>query len=499
MNNFDDGAPIKPKDYLDKGLKLTPCRNKRPMVKDWTNEVITPKQWENEYKIKYFQMGLILDGIVDFDIDNHFIHRFAGKYLKSCGAIYGREGNPLSHYLFSNDDDSLKSFKFMFPKEFESYYKNFPHGSCICEIRTGKGFQSIVPGSKINNEDVRWNKFSGINPYAGHLKNDIAKIALSGALSMTYAPQGNHDNYCTAIAGVLAKYTKWTSEEIDEFVYNLALNSGDENAYKKMSKGTNAKKSTGNKLGMPTIAEIVGVPVSAIAKIFSWVGVEDSGSLFKELKVYNTEPKYFQLKYKDTWITIMDTSHLFSYTKMKVHILENSLEEPPEMTPQQWKAVRIDLLSNVKIIEVPLESSYMGVIGGVFIHWVQNNNGTGNRDRAGLKEDLAMWGHGCSKFEDHYWFRLDGLTAVLKRRNLSFEMRKLTHFLREEFGCVPTKISIRDVKDEISGKPLKELRVWKVPCSVIDNHDRSNQDLKGWVKITKERLSKLKYKPEIPY
>lgn len=477
MINFDDGAPIKPKDYLDKGLKLTPCRNKEPILTDWPNQTTTLNQWKNEFKVH--QIGLILDGIVDFDIDNHFIHRFTGKYLKSCGAIYGREGNPLSHYLFSNDDDSLKSFKFMFPKEFESYYKNFPHGSCICEIRTGKGFQSIVPGSKINNEDVKWNKFTGINPYTGHLKNDISKIALSGALTILYPSQGSRDDYCTAIAGVLSKHTNWNEDEINEFVYNLAVLSGDHEPNKRMSKGTNAKKSKGNKLGMPTIAEIVGVPVSAVANIFSWVGVKDSGSLFKELRVYNTEPKYWQLKYKDQWITIMDSSILLSYTKMSILILENCLEIAPVVTPKEWKEIVSGLLVNIKKIDAPIESSYMGVVGGVFVDWLERNSKHQIKGED-LRYNLGGYGS-CTRYENDYWFKLEGITNELKRKNMSFEMRKLTHFLREEFGCEPTKITI----------DKREMRVWKVPAFNIEGHIRNNKDVEGQLKKNNERLDKI--------
>ena len=120
-NNWDDGAPTKPKDYLDKQLNITPCRNKVPILKDWPNVKTTLSQWQKEFSSN--QMGLILDGIGDFDIDNYFLSRFTGKYLKSCGATYGRKSNPLSHYLFESDAH-LKSYKFIMPKEFERYYKD---------------------------------------------------------------------------------------------------------------------------------------------------------------------------------------------------------------------------------------------------------------------------------------------------------------------------------------------------------------------------------------
>ena len=78
---------------------------------------------------------------------------------------------------------------------------------------------------------------------------------------------------------------------------------------------------------------------------------------------------------------------------------------------------------------------------------------------------------------------------------MSFEMRKLTHFLREEFGCEPTKITI----------DKKELRVWKVPAENIEGHVRNNKDEDGANKKILERLDNkekengFRYKPDIPY
>jgi len=483
---FNNGSPESPFSWINQGYDITPCKDKRPIVTNWQNKTIKFDQWEDNYMT--FQIGLKLNGLVDFDIDNHFVGRFVKRYLKSSGASYGRKGNPESHYLFL---DELKPKKFMLPKELESYYKDFPHGACLCEIRSGNNFQSIVPGSKINNEQVEWNNFAGIKSYPGDLESDISKIALSGALSIIYAPQGNHDNYCTAIAGVLSKHTNWDENEINEFVHNLALLSGDKNHHKKMSKGTNAKNSTGNKLGMPTIAEIVGCNVKTISDLFSWIGIKDSGSCFTGLKCYTTEPKYWQIEYKGRWITVMDSGILLSYTKMSILILENCFEVAPVISPKDWKAIVAGLLQNVQKIDAPIESSYMGVVGGVFIDWLQTHSKSSKED---FRFNLGDYSS-CARFEGFYWFKLEGITSQLKRKSMSFEMRKLTHFLREEFGAEPTKITI----------DKKELRVWKIPVANVEGHLRNNKDVTGQMKKAVERLDKReeetghRYGEEIPY
>ena len=101
---------------------------------------------------------------------------------------------------------------------------------------------------------------------------DLRKVALSTALCILYAPQGQRDAFCTAVAGVLIKHTKWTDEEIDEFVYNLALLSDDNEAEDRAEKGTSGRKANKN-YGMFKLAEIIGCSTKAVAEIFSWIGI----------------------------------------------------------------------------------------------------------------------------------------------------------------------------------------------------------------------------------
>ena len=461
-----------------------------PIIKDWQNPELKLKL--SNFK-NVFQYGLRLDQDTDFDIDNHYIKRFAGKYLKSSGAVFGRKSNPSSHYLFSG---SREYKKFTVPKELEPRFKHFEHGCTLCEIRSGHGKFTIVPDSismKSVTEYSEWEHFSGIKEYAGNLESDIGKIALSAALSILYAPEGARDDYCTAIAGVLSKHTNSSADDINEFVFNLAILSDDHEPNKRMSKGTNAKNSKGNKFGMPKLAEIIGCSVQTIATLFSWVGVADSGSLFTELRCYTTEPKYWQLKYKDTWITIMDSSILLSYTKMSILILENCYEVAPVITPKQWKEIIAGLLKHVKKIDAPIESSYMGVVGGVFIDWLQTHSNS-KSSKEDFRFNLGDYGS-CVRYEGVYWFKLEGVTGQLKRKSMSFEMRKLTHFLREEFGAEPTKITI----------DKKELRVWKVPVANVEGHIRNNKDVESLTNKAVERLDKReeetghRYGEEIPY
>ena len=80
MNNFNDGAPRNPKQWIDLGRNLVPLSNGTPIIPEWQKKTLKLSDFKG-----VFQYGLRLDEDTDFDIDNHFIKRFAGKYLKNCG------------------------------------------------------------------------------------------------------------------------------------------------------------------------------------------------------------------------------------------------------------------------------------------------------------------------------------------------------------------------------------------------------------------------------
>jgi hypothetical protein len=276
MNDNINKAPVTYEDWLNLGRVIIPCDTKQAVVEKWSDPdfKITKEEWRIEHTTK--QIGLRLDQYIDFDIDNPVVKRFVGDHIKSCGAIFGRRNNPSSHYLWSGTSDYKK---FSLPKELENYYKDYGHGATLCEIRHGANKYTLVPETKYHttNEIVKWVKYEGIDEYPGNLKVDLGKIALAAALCITYAGSGQRDDYCTAIAGVLLKHTEWSVDDIDNFVYKIAIAAKDEECEKRKKKGTSHKKAN-RKFGMPKLAEIIGCSTKTIATIFSWIGVQEATS-----------------------------------------------------------------------------------------------------------------------------------------------------------------------------------------------------------------------------
>lgn len=269
-------SPVSYADWIDLGRVIIPCLKGTPEVKNWASPdfKITKEEWKQKYS--HCEIALRLDQDTDFDIDNPIVRRFTDIYLKNKSSIFGRDSNPTSHYIWN---EKLKFKQFILPKELEKFCKKFPHGNTLCEIRSDAKHYTIVPESQHSKADeiVRWESYKGFNKYPGDLKIDLGKIALSTALCILYAGKGQRDAFCTAVAGVLITKTQWSEQEINEFIYEVAIAANDEESNKRDNKGTTVKKAQ-RKFGMPKLAEIVGCETRTIATLFSWIGIKEAAS-----------------------------------------------------------------------------------------------------------------------------------------------------------------------------------------------------------------------------
>ena len=54
------------------------------------------------------------------------------------------------------------------------------------------------------------------------------------------------------------------------------------------------------------------------------------------------------------------------------------MEEPPEIKPNDWKVIRMQLLQSVKKEDAPPESSYYGIVTGMLIEWFKRKSSNAN-------------------------------------------------------------------------------------------------------------------------
>ncbi len=284
---------ITPEEYINHNYNVIPCyeNEQRPKGEDWENKPTKLDRFKPGDNI-----GLHLLDHIDIDIDNPICHKFLGLIKSRCCAIYGRKSNPESHLLFLGNAEYKK---WVMHKSLKSWYDKFRKKATILEIRSGKGFQSIVPGSVVDDEYVEWNKLQKIEPvqYPGDIRKDLELVVFATMLSIIYPDKGQRDDFCYAISCLLKKWGQWSEDKINSFIYELSEASEppetrDRNSIKDKH-GTKAYKGNTPK-GLPWLINEGGYPEDGIKHIFKIVGItigkdteEEKEKKITDLKMYD--------------------------------------------------------------------------------------------------------------------------------------------------------------------------------------------------------------------
>lgn len=149
MNQPLDGAL----DLAHRGFSVIPVpfKEKGPRIKAWQTLRLSADDLPRYFNGRPMNMGIMTGepsgNLVDIDLDCPEAVKLASRYLPPTGAIFGRESNPRSHWLYrvKTDIDTTR-------------HKDPHDGTTIIEIR-GIGAQTVAPGSvHPSGEAVRWDE-----------------------------------------------------------------------------------------------------------------------------------------------------------------------------------------------------------------------------------------------------------------------------------------------------------------------------------------------------
>jgi len=270
--------------YRENNFPIIPCKkNSRiPIGDQWQEANIEFQPGDN--------IGLHLTEHIDIDVDNIICHKFLASIKQRGCAIYGRQSNPESHLIFKGQ---TKYEKYVMDQSFAPWFNKYRKKATILEIRSGKGKQSIVPGSIIDDELVEWNRYIEPEEYPGNLQKDIELVVFATMLSIIYPAKGQRDDFCYAIACLLMKWGKWSEDKINTFIYELSEASEppetrDRNSIKDKH-GTKAYK--GNKpKGLPWLINEAGYTEQGIKRIFEVIGIKIGKEQKEEFKKESLDP-----------------------------------------------------------------------------------------------------------------------------------------------------------------------------------------------------------------
>jgi hypothetical protein len=284
-----------PEQYLKNNIPVIPVykNTRKPIGDKWQDKPIDIKRFNPGDNI-----GIHLTEHIDIDVDNPTCHSFLDEIKLQSGGVYGRKSNPESHILFKGQAEYIK---WIMHKDFKPYYDRFRKKGTILEIRSGVGYQSVAPGSILDNEDVEWDNYTEIKIYNGDIRKDIELVVFATMLSILYPDSGGRDDYCFEIAVILAKWGKWSAEKINKFIEKLAEKNCDV-VRERNQKGTHAHKQLekkGRVKGLPELKKLLGVSFEAIQDLFEVVGVKigaevvddplDVRKTHKDLKMYTLQ------------------------------------------------------------------------------------------------------------------------------------------------------------------------------------------------------------------
>ncbi len=292
-----------PQEYIENKYPIIPCHanERRPKGNEWDEK--------ETGKLERFSpgdnIGLHLLEHIDIDIDNPVCHKFLSQIKQRGCALYGRESNPESHLLFLGKAEFKK---WVMHKTLKPFYDKFRKKGTILEIRSGKGLQSIAPGSVIDDEEVRWDRYIEPKEYSGDLRKDIELVVFATMLSIIYPDKGERDDFCYAISCLLKKWGNWSEDKINKFIFELSEASEPIETRSKDDKrddlGSRAYRGNTPK-GLPTLINQMNYPEEGIKDIFKVIGItigkekeEEKEKKITKLKMFDWN-EYLHLDIKE--------------------------------------------------------------------------------------------------------------------------------------------------------------------------------------------------------
>ena len=253
LNNTNDAAKRQnqairdaARQYKARGWKPIPMREgeKRPIgaeAKDWQIKDIPVMPYHRNVGV---QFGACSGGLCDVDIDCREAMGLAAYFLPETGAVFGRESNPKSHWLYVttlHETAEQATTQYTDPTRQNSEDVEQRKSAMLVELRTGrverkrdgttetKGALSMFPPSiHPTGEQVRWDEDGEPGrPENSELQECVALLATAALLVRHYPGEGRRQRAALVLGGVLAR-ARWDAEKITKFVGVVAEDAGDE-------------------------------------------------------------------------------------------------------------------------------------------------------------------------------------------------------------------------------------------------------------------------------
>lgn len=236
---------------------------KNPTANEWQKrslEDFRPEEFVGDCNIGVL-LGEPSGGLVDIDLDCSEALVIASMFLPLTGAIFGRDGNPRSHWVYQVSDCGAS-------KKFITNGDN----ATLLEYRATGGQTVFPPSVHKTGEQISFYRDMGLKRVSrDELLTSVSKLAAACLLARNWHQGKRHDT-ALALAGGLVN-AGWPQDRIEHFIRAICLAAGDEEREDRVSgiQSTIEAKNLGRETtGFPKLAEYVGN--DAVTRLKEWLG-----------------------------------------------------------------------------------------------------------------------------------------------------------------------------------------------------------------------------------
>jgi hypothetical protein len=278
------------KEYIGRGWEPIPIPQGRkdPPPKGWQDLHIgpqdIPKFFPTGGENVAVKLGKPSGGLVDVDLDDPQAVALAKEFLPTTNSIFGRPGNPKSHWLYICPGAESKAWIW-----------GKGDRTKLVELRSTGHYTIFPPSTHPSGETIRWEREGDpakVEPE--DLDRCCGKLAAATVLVKAWPARGSRQDTALALAGGLLR-AGWAEEEVAHFIAVVAREAGDEETRKRAETAFYTKKRLeegGPATGWTRLSELIGEDV--VRTVLEGLGIREeetpSPYLIREGRFYWVKP-----------------------------------------------------------------------------------------------------------------------------------------------------------------------------------------------------------------
>ncbi len=251
--------------YKARGWLLTPLKEKRGFLKDWSSRPADDPEVEAKLAVAEsfgLRLGAASKNIFDVDLDCVEASRAAHLILPPTGMRFGRAGRTPSHYFYEIAAD------------FGIVKHKGTDGKSLVELR-GNGHQTMVPPSTHpDGGSLTWIEYADPAKVSlVEIQLAVARLAAVSVVARHWPGEGSRHECALALGSALLR-AGWPDEDVNTFVQAVCVAALDEEVEDRVRTVESSEQRIRDgqpATGWPRLAELLGEP--CVSRFRKFLGI----------------------------------------------------------------------------------------------------------------------------------------------------------------------------------------------------------------------------------